>query len=84
MMDCLNSKSYFCFLIKTVISLRKKSDSMKVFPAELGGHFMKHWKHLTFDQRKMISQGCGRFLRLKLVNLSFFGSQLDSFHLKNI
>lgn len=26
-----------------------------MFPAELGGNFMKHWKHLNFDQRKMIS-----------------------------
>lgn len=41
---------------------------MKVFPAELGGPHMKHWKHLNFDQRKMISHMLSK--KYKLIEMA--------------
>jgi transposase, IS30 family len=39
-----------------------------VFPAELGGTFMKHWKHLNFDQRKLIAHMLSK--KYKLVEMA--------------
>jgi transposase, IS30 family len=39
-----------------------------VFPAEQGGRFMKHWKHLNFDQRKLIAHMLSK--KYKLVEMA--------------
>ena len=37
---------------------------IKMFPAVQGGHIMNNWKHLTIEQRKLISHLLSKHYRL--------------------